>query len=154
MNILLFLIKTTCNSGKYSFILYYLLDPILLDLNRNLKYKIHKHDVQENCIWSFFLFLSTSFFFFFFWAYWQCHSGLILWNRSLNYIYVNAGGLIWIVKWNSLQHPVASAFLAVLYSDYMIASGTETLYCSGKSYQPHDLRKFAISQVCIESPIV
>lgn len=56
-------------------------------------------------------------------------------------------GLIWIVKWNSLQHPVASAFLAVLYSDYMITSGTETFYCSGKSYQPHDLRKFAISQV-------
>ncbi|XVF15894.1 hypothetical protein REPUB_Repub09cG0195800 [Reevesia pubescens] len=56
------------------------------------------------------------------------------------------GGLIWITEWNSLQHPVASAFLAVLYSDYMLTSQTETLYCSGNSYKPDDLCKFAISQ--------
>ncbi|KAJ1422592.1 Six-hairpin glycosidase superfamily [Sesbania bispinosa] len=56
-------------------------------------------------------------------------------------------GLIWVVPWNSLQHSVASAFLAVLYSDYMLTSQTETLYCSGKLYKPVDLRKFAISQV-------
>ncbi|KAF5463000.1 hypothetical protein F2P56_018956 [Juglans regia] len=56
------------------------------------------------------------------------------------------GGLIWVIEWNSLQHPVASAFLAVLYSDYMLTSQTETLYCSGRSYKPEDLRKFAISQ--------
>ncbi|XWS45539.1 hypothetical protein CRYUN_Cryun15aG0145100 [Craigia yunnanensis] len=56
------------------------------------------------------------------------------------------GGLIWITEWNSLQHPVASAFLAILYSDYMLTSQTETLYCSGNSYKPDDLRKFAISQ--------
>nr|POE70565.1 endoglucanase 24 [Quercus suber] len=31
-------------------------------------------------------------------------------------------------KWNSLQHPVASAFLAVLYGDYMLTTQTETLY--------------------------
>ncbi|KAJ7953112.1 Endoglucanase [Quillaja saponaria] len=55
-------------------------------------------------------------------------------------------GLIWVVQWNSLQHPVASAFLAVLYSDYMITSKTENLYCSGKLYTPADVRKFAISQ--------
>ncbi|KAJ0040829.1 hypothetical protein Pint_27541 [Pistacia integerrima] len=55
-------------------------------------------------------------------------------------------GLIWVVQYNSLQHAVASAFLAVLYSDYMLTSGTETLYCSGKSYLPDDLRNFAISQ--------
>lgn len=59
------------------------------------------------------------------------------------------GGLIWIDQWNSLQHSVASAFLAVLYSDYMFTSQTQTLYCSGKLYKPIDLRKFAISQVCI-----
>ncbi|XP_038722577.1 endoglucanase 24-like isoform X2 [Tripterygium wilfordii] len=55
-------------------------------------------------------------------------------------------GLIWVEKWNSLQHPVASAFLAVLFSDYMITTRTETLYCSGKLYKPADLREFAISQ--------
>ncbi|XP_057415695.1 endoglucanase 2-like [Lotus japonicus] len=55
-------------------------------------------------------------------------------------------GLIWVVPWNPLQHSVASAFLAVLYSDYMLTSQTENLYCSGKLYKPVDLRKFAISQ--------
>ncbi|KAK6258216.1 hypothetical protein SCA6_012690 [Theobroma cacao] len=56
------------------------------------------------------------------------------------------GGLIWITEWNSLQHPMASAFLAIIYSDYMLTSQTETLYCSGNSYKPEDLRKFAMSQ--------
>ncbi|XP_058098807.1 endoglucanase 24-like [Magnolia sinica] len=56
------------------------------------------------------------------------------------------GGLVWISQWNSLQHPVASAFLAVVYSDYMLSSRTATLSCSGASYTPSDLRKFAISQ--------
>ncbi|ESW28146.1 hypothetical protein PHAVU_003G262600 [Phaseolus vulgaris] len=55
-------------------------------------------------------------------------------------------GLIWLVPWNSLQHSVASAFLAILYSDYMQTSQTEILYCGGKLYKPVDLRKFAISQ--------
>ncbi|RDX91928.1 Endoglucanase 24, partial [Mucuna pruriens] len=55
-------------------------------------------------------------------------------------------GLIWVVPWNSLQHSVASAFLAVLFSDYMLTSQTETLYCSGELYKAVDLRKFAISQ--------
>ncbi|GAB4852508.1 hypothetical protein Ancab_016722 [Ancistrocladus abbreviatus] len=55
-------------------------------------------------------------------------------------------GLIWVSDWNSLQHPVASAFLAALYSDYMLSSRTATISCSGKSYQPADLRKFAKSQ--------
>ncbi|KAE8679851.1 Endoglucanase 24 [Hibiscus syriacus] len=34
------------------------------------------------------------------------------------------GCLIWVSEWNSLQHPVASAFLAALYSDYMLTSQT------------------------------
>ncbi|KAJ9146976.1 hypothetical protein P3X46_029188 [Hevea brasiliensis] len=55
-------------------------------------------------------------------------------------------GLIWVLKWNSLQYPVASAFLAVLFSDYMVASHIPTLYCSGKFYSPADLRSFALSQ--------
>ncbi|KAI8549515.1 hypothetical protein RHMOL_Rhmol06G0030700 [Rhododendron molle] len=56
-------------------------------------------------------------------------------------------GLIWVSEWNALQHPVASAFLAVLYSDYMLTSRTAKLSCSGESYGPSDIRKFAISQV-------
>ncbi|XP_042510097.1 endoglucanase 24-like [Macadamia integrifolia] len=57
-----------------------------------------------------------------------------------------SGGLIWVSQWNSLQHPVASAFLAVLYSDYMLSSQTATFSCDGDSFSPEDLRKFAISQ--------
>lgn len=55
-------------------------------------------------------------------------------------------GLIWVTPWNSLQHAVGSAFLAVIFSDYMSAS-RETLNCYGNSYKPSDLRGFAISQV-------
>ncbi|XP_043708173.1 endoglucanase 24-like [Telopea speciosissima] len=56
------------------------------------------------------------------------------------------GGLIWVSEWNALQQPVASAFLAVLYSDYMRASSTESLDCDGQSFTPEDLRTFATSQ--------
>ncbi|MCD9560420.1 hypothetical protein HAX54_019101 [Datura stramonium] len=55
-------------------------------------------------------------------------------------------GLIWVSEWNALQHPVASAFLAVLYSDYMLTSRTAKITCNGDAYTPSDLRKFAISQ--------
>ncbi|KDP46724.1 hypothetical protein JCGZ_06512 [Jatropha curcas] len=55
-------------------------------------------------------------------------------------------GLIWVVKWNSLQYSVASAFIALLFSDYMVASHIPTLYCSGILYSPTELRSFAISQ--------
>ena len=58
-----------------------------------------------------------------------------------------AGGLLYVAEWNSLQHPVASAFLAAVYSDYMSASGKTELTCSGKSFKAADLRKFAKSQV-------
>jgi hypothetical protein len=57
------------------------------------------------------------------------------------------GGLIWVSEWNSLQHPVASAFLATLYSNYMLTSQTAKLSCSGKSFSAADLRDFAQSQV-------
>ncbi|KAK3131278.1 hypothetical protein QOZ80_6BG0504430 [Eleusine coracana subsp. coracana] len=56
------------------------------------------------------------------------------------------GGLLYVAEWNSLQHPVASAFLAAVYSDYMMTSGKAELSCSGKSFTPVDLRKFAKSQ--------
>ncbi|KAK1296940.1 Endoglucanase 24 [Acorus calamus] len=57
------------------------------------------------------------------------------------------GGLIWIDQWNSMQHPVAASFLAVLYSDYMLSSRTASFSCNGNSYTPSDLRNFAISQI-------
>ncbi|XVE94582.1 hypothetical protein REPUB_Repub02eG0021100 [Reevesia pubescens] len=56
------------------------------------------------------------------------------------------GGLIWVSEWNALQHPVASAFLAALYSDYMLTSQTPKLTCGDDSFKPSDLRKFAKSQ--------
>ncbi|XP_042487269.1 endoglucanase 24-like [Macadamia integrifolia] len=56
------------------------------------------------------------------------------------------GGLIWVSEWDSLQHSVASAFLAVLYSDYMLTSQTATLNCGGYFFYQEDLRKFAMSQ--------
>lgn len=59
-----------------------------------------------------------------------------------------AGGLVWISEWNALQHPVASAFLAVIYSDYMITSRNQKIQCDAKSFSALDLRKFALSQVC------
>lgn len=56
------------------------------------------------------------------------------------------GGLIWVSDWNALQHPVASAFLAVVYSDYMLSSRTAEISCDSDSFTPADLRKFATSQ--------
>lgn len=55
-------------------------------------------------------------------------------------------GLIWVSEWNSLQHPVASAFLAALYSDYMLTSRTAQFSCNGNSFSAAALRKFAKSQ--------
>lgn len=60
---------------------------------------------------------------------------------------LDVDGLIWVINWHSLQHSMASAFLAVLYSDYMLTSQTEILYCNGETYNPEDLREFAKSQV-------
>ncbi|XVE56151.1 hypothetical protein DITRI_Ditri03aG0214400 [Diplodiscus trichospermus] len=56
------------------------------------------------------------------------------------------GGLIWVSEWNALQHPVASAFLAAIYSDYMLTSQTPKLTCGDDSFKPSHLRKFAKSQ--------
>lgn len=55
-------------------------------------------------------------------------------------------GLIWVSEWNSLQHPVASAFLAAIYSDYMLTSRTAKLQCDSNFFRPSDLRDFAKSQ--------
>ncbi|KAI3745822.1 hypothetical protein L6452_08233 [Arctium lappa] len=56
------------------------------------------------------------------------------------------GGLIWVNKWHALQQPVASAFLALVFSDYMLTSETSKLECDEESFSPSDLRKFAKSQ--------
>lgn len=58
-----------------------------------------------------------------------------------------AGGLIWVSEWNALQHPVSSAFLAVLYSDYMVATHTPSISCDGTRFMAAHIREFAISQV-------
>lgn len=55
-------------------------------------------------------------------------------------------GLIWVSEWNSLQHPVASAFLVTLFSNYMLTSQTAKLSCNGKSFSAADLQDFAKSQ--------
>ena len=52
-----------------------------------------------------------------------------------------------MTPWAALQYSVAAAFLAVVYSDYMLTSQTSALYCNGELYEPIDLRNFAISQV-------
>ncbi|KAF7066882.1 hypothetical protein CFC21_072807 [Triticum aestivum] len=57
-----------------------------------------------------------------------------------------SGGLVWISGWNSLQHGINAAFLAVVYSDYMLTSQTAAVECSGKYFSPTDIRNFAISQ--------
>ncbi|KAL6873597.1 hypothetical protein ACP4OV_013679 [Aristida adscensionis] len=56
------------------------------------------------------------------------------------------GGLLYVAEWGSLQHPVASAFLAAVYSDYMMTSGKKELSCGEQSFTASDLRKFAKSQ--------
>ncbi|KAK4416809.1 Endoglucanase 24 [Sesamum alatum] len=61
--------------------------------------------------------------------------------------YRTEGGLIWVMQWNALQYAVASAFLALVYSDYMLTSHTRNLYCDGVLYEPMDLRRLAIMQV-------
>ncbi|KAK4481434.1 hypothetical protein RD792_012326 [Penstemon davidsonii] len=55
-------------------------------------------------------------------------------------------GLIWVSEWNALQHPVASSFLALLFSDYMLSSRTATISCNGKNFAALDIRRFAVSQ--------
>ncbi|KAL0351776.1 UNVERIFIED_CONTAM: Endoglucanase 10 [Sesamum calycinum] len=55
-------------------------------------------------------------------------------------------GLIWVSEWNALQQSVSSAFLAVVYSDYMHTSRTPQISCSGSTFKASDLRDFAITQ--------
>jgi hypothetical protein len=59
---------------------------------------------------------------------------------------------VWVSRWNSLQHPVASAFLATLYSNYMLTSQTAKISCNGKSFSAADIQDFAKSQVLYPFP--
>lgn len=56
------------------------------------------------------------------------------------------GGLIWVIEWNSIQHAVNSALLALIYSDYLFTAKSSGLSCSGQAFPPQDLRSFSISQ--------
>ncbi|KAJ7556622.1 hypothetical protein O6H91_05G090700 [Diphasiastrum complanatum] len=57
-----------------------------------------------------------------------------------------AGGMLWVTQWNSIQHAVNSAFIILLYSDYLSTAAGGRLSCSGKNYDPQQLREFAASQ--------
>ncbi|XP_051141183.1 endoglucanase 24-like isoform X2 [Andrographis paniculata] len=59
------------------------------------------------------------------------------------------GGLVWVDEWDALQYSVASAFLTLVYSDYMLTSSTKYLYCNDDLYEPRDLRSFSIAQATI-----
>ncbi|AAF87112.1 F10A5.13 [Arabidopsis thaliana] len=56
------------------------------------------------------------------------------------------GGLIWVSEWNSMQQSVSSAFLASLFSDYMLTSRIHKISCDGKIFKATELRDFAKSQ--------
>ncbi|OMO99342.1 Glycoside hydrolase, family 9 [Corchorus capsularis] len=65
------------------------------------------------------------------------------------YELVNWGSPTWLSLGERLaitQHPVASAFLASVYSDYMLTSQTGKITCGNDYFKPLDLRKFAKSQ--------
>ncbi|KAL0449749.1 UNVERIFIED_CONTAM: Endoglucanase 24 [Sesamum latifolium] len=72
--------------------------------------------------------------------------GLLSSSSSSATSYRTEGGLIWVGQWDALQYTVASAFLALVYSDYMLTSHTRNLYCDGELYEPMDLRNLAIMQ--------
>ncbi|KAG6394436.1 hypothetical protein SASPL_145020 [Salvia splendens] len=59
---------------------------------------------------------------------------------------LDADGLIWVDEWNPLQYAVGSTFLALIYSDYMVATKTRNIYCEGELYEPQHVRSFAIMQ--------
>ncbi|EFJ36806.1 hypothetical protein SELMODRAFT_77612 [Selaginella moellendorffii] len=58
----------------------------------------------------------------------------------------STGGLLWVSQRNAVQHAVGSAFLAVVYADYLSSSGVKQFRCSGNSFAAKDLRAFAASQ--------
>ncbi|GJT93161.1 gypsy type transposase [Tanacetum coccineum] len=61
----------------------------------------------------------------------------------------NTGGLIWISDWNALQHPVASASLVVVYSDYMLTSRSQKIQCDAYTFTTSDLENLPCHRVRI-----
>ncbi|KAL0731844.1 hypothetical protein Bca4012_027938 [Brassica carinata] len=56
------------------------------------------------------------------------------------------GGLVLVSEWNPLQQSVSAAFLASLFSDYMLTSRLHKISCDGKIFKATELRDFAKSQ--------
>lgn len=56
-------------------------------------------------------------------------------------------GLVLVSDWNPLQQSVSAAFLASLFSDYMLTSRIHKISCNGKIFKATELRDFAKSQV-------
>ncbi|CAF1912573.1 endoglucanase 10-like [Brassica napus] len=56
------------------------------------------------------------------------------------------GGLVLVSEWNALQQSVSAAFLASLFSDYMLTSRLHKISCNGKIFKATELRDFAKSQ--------
>ncbi|CAN7130379.1 unnamed protein product [Brassica rapa subsp. narinosa] len=55
-------------------------------------------------------------------------------------------GLVLVSDWNPLQQSVSAAFLASLFSDYMLTSRIHKISCNGKIFKATELRDFAKSQ--------
>ncbi|CAM6119560.1 unnamed protein product [Calypogeia fissa] len=56
------------------------------------------------------------------------------------------GGMIWVTAWDASIETVNAAFLALVYSDYLLAAKSE-LTCSGYTYASAQVRHFAFTQV-------
>uniref|UniRef100_A0A1J3J794 Endoglucanase n=1 Tax=Noccaea caerulescens TaxID=107243 RepID=A0A1J3J794_NOCCA len=56
------------------------------------------------------------------------------------------GGLVSVSEWNGLQQSASAAFLASLFSDYMLSSRIHKISCNGKIFKATELRDFAKSQ--------
>lgn len=61
--------------------------------------------------------------------------------------FCSIGGLVLVSEWNALQQSVSAAFLASLFSDYMLTSRLHKISCNGKIFKATELRDFAKSQV-------
>ncbi|MED6223967.1 hypothetical protein PIB30_079310 [Stylosanthes scabra] len=55
------------------------------------------------------------------------------------------GGLVYVREWNNMQYVSSSAFLLVVYSNYLSAAKTQ-IYCPDGQVQPQELLNFAKSQ--------
>lgn len=54
--------------------------------------------------------------------------------------------MLWVSDFNSAQHSVGSAFMAIVYSDYLWTA-QRNVTCSGRLFTPKRIREFATTQV-------